>query len=488
LNLKAGKQAKEATAYAATREYLVAAMETFPGELWKDNYDLALEIHRERIQVEYLNGNFEESKLLIEISIEKAKSGIERSKFYMLLVEQYTMLGKYAEAIQTGQTALNLLGVDLPDRDFDRAVKAELAKFRTNLGDRQVGSLIDSPEMVDPVQKVVLDLLIKLQPPTYLTASRLADIIMVKSCNLCLEYGHTSKAASSYGHFGMLQSKLGNYQLSYELTLLGYQLSKRFNDKYSLSQTAVQLANFSLIWLKHIKESETLNLEALDAGLQSGMLQFVGFSMTHNLLNRIYQGRPLTPFLQEAFNILPFCQKTKNQWSVDCILGQKIVLANLLDQTHEKLYFACHEIDESDYLSEEKAGGNPNAICYYYIFKAQVLYLYEELQLALASTAKAQELMIFISGTIEVSTCNFYSSLICAALYLTASPEKQQEYWIQIEANQTQMRTWADYCPENFLHKYFLVSAEMARISGNWYEAVDLYDRAIELARESEFL
>ncbi|HSF76398.1 MAG TPA: GAF domain-containing protein, partial [Microcoleus sp.] len=490
LNLKAGKKAKESTAYTAAREYFISANEIFPGNIWKgkNNYKIAIDLYKELAQVEYLNSNFQESELLIEFAIDKVNSAIDRAEFYYLLIELYTMQGKYLEAMEVGRTALEQLGIDFPDRDFNKAVEAELGKFSEILGKREVASLIDNPEMEDPIQQIALKLLIQIFPPTYLGAPESSGFVMTKSANLSLEYGHTSKSALSYSIFGALQTMLGNYQLSYELTLLGYQLSKKVDDLYSLSQTANGLANFSLSWVKHIKQTENLNAQSIEAGLQSGMLQYAGFSMTHTLLNGIYQGKNLSLLPQEASHILLFCQKTKNQWSIDCTLGQKIILQNLLGGTQDKLYFRCDEIEESAYLNQEEVSRNPNAICYYYIFKAQVLYLYGELQLALASIAKARELSAFISGTIYASSYNFYYSLILAALHPSVSAEEQQEYWTQIEANQAQMKNWANNCPENFLHKYLLVAAEMTRISGKWYEASDLYDRAIKLAKENEFI
>jgi predicted ATPase/tRNA A-37 threonylcarbamoyl transferase component Bud32 len=356
LNLKAGKKAKESTAYTAAREYFISAKEFFPGNIWKgkNNYKMAMDLYKNLAQVEYLNSNFQESELLIELAINRVKSALERSEFYYLLIELYTMQGKYLEAIQVGRTALAQLGIDFPERDFNKAVEAELGKFSEILGKREVASLIDNPEMEDPIKQIALELLIKMLPPSYLGAPEISGVVMSKSATLSLEYGHTSKSAISYGIFGMLQAMLGNYQLSYELTLLGYQLSKKFDDLYSISQTANLLANFSLSWVKHIKQTENINAESIEAGLQSGMLQYAGFSMTHTLLNGIYQGKNLSLLPQEASDILPFCQKTKNQWSVDCILGQKIVLQNLLGKTQDKLDFSCDEIDESDYLNQEE--------------------------------------------------------------------------------------------------------------------------------------
>ena len=57
-----------------------------------------------------------------------------------------------------------------------------------------------------------------------------------------------------------------------------------------------------------------------------------------------------------------------------------------------------------------------------------------------------------------------------------------------MQANQKQMKVWSDNCPANFLHKYLLVEAEIARIFGRWQEAIDLYDQAIASAKEQEFI
>ena len=208
---------------------------------------MAMDLYKNLAQVEYLNSNFQESELLIEIAINRVKSALERSEFYYLLIELYTMQGKYLEAIQVGRTALAQLGIDFPDRDFNKAVEAELGKFSEILGKREVASLIDNPEMEDPIKQIALELLYKMLPPAYLGAPEISGVVMSKPANLSIEYGHTSKSAISYSIFGILQGILGNYQLSYELTQLGYQLSKKFDDLYSLSQTAICACQFFFV-------------------------------------------------------------------------------------------------------------------------------------------------------------------------------------------------------------------------------------------------
>jgi PAS domain S-box-containing protein len=50
------------------------------------------------------------------------------------------------------------------------------------------------------------------------------------------------------------------------------------------------------------------------------------------------------------------------------------------------------------------------------------------------------------------------------------------------------LKLWADNCPENFANRYFLVSAEIARIEGRDIDAMRLYDQAIRSARDNNFV
>ncbi|MDF5715369.1 MAG: serine/threonine-protein kinase PknK [Rhizonema sp. NSF051] len=82
LNLRAGKKAKEAIAYTAARQYLMASLDNLPENMWSNYYDIALELHKELSEIEYLNGNFEKCKSLIKISLMQAKSFIDKAEFF----------------------------------------------------------------------------------------------------------------------------------------------------------------------------------------------------------------------------------------------------------------------------------------------------------------------------------------------------------------------------------------------------------------------
>ncbi|MGK7923955.1 MAG: AAA-like domain-containing protein, partial [Spirulina sp.] len=240
--------------------------------------------------------------------------------------------------------------------------------------------------------------------------------------------------------------------------------------------------------LEHMRIAEMLNTEGIEAGLQAGDLQVVGYILIYNLYNLIYQGKNIESILREIDRALQFIQETRNDILTNYFLANKIFINNIYGLTQNKFCFDINEIKEANLLKEcQNNQALSAALCSYYIFKSHIFYLYD-CSIEIEYLKRAEKLLIFLPGSISIAKHNFYYSLTLLAHYPKASPEEQKEYWQQVETNQKQMKEWSDRCEANFLHKYLLVAAEMARISGNWQEAIDLYDRAIESAKEHEFI
>ena len=53
-----------------------------------------------------------------------------------------------------------------------------------------------------------------------------------------------------------------------------------------------------------------------------------------------------------------------------------------------------------------------------------------------------------------------------------------------IRRNQRRLRAWSRHAPSNYLHKWFLVDAELARRGGRFLQAERSYEEAIRLASQ----
>jgi len=171
----------------------------------------------------------------------------------------------------------------------------------------------------------------------------------------------------------------------------------------------------------------------------------------------------------------------------DTLTGLHLVLLNLNNKTPTKWDFQSETVGEAEYIETCQQHQNFYSLGVYQIFKLQVLYLYGNIDEALKCALATEGLMQYLLGILPVTEYNFYSSLVLAAAYPAATPADRKQYAEKLEVNQQQLKIWADNCPANFQHKYLMVASVMARISGRDLESLELIDRAIASARESEF-
>ncbi|HIK10264.1 MAG TPA: GAF domain-containing protein [Oscillatoriaceae cyanobacterium M33_DOE_052] len=457
--------------------------------MWEERYKSALELHKQTANVENLNGSGERESPSIDLNANRIIAAIDKAEIFNIKIVQSTLMGNYDAAINAGQAALKMLDVELPETDFQGEIAREIIQVNEHLEGKNIGELLHAIELNEPAYRMILKLLISTSDAAYYISQDLFAILIVKAVNISLKYGHIPESSYAYSAYGfLLGSMIGNYRDGYAFGQLAVNLSHKFNHPAQKCQTCNMLGNFILPWVKQIQFADAINNEGYQAGLDSGELQFAGYILGNKALNYFYQGKPLPELLAELAKFLQFSEQTKNQWATDALRACQMALLNLMEKTASKLDFEPVEIADLPSPDHFREHQGFSGACLEHIYKGQIFSLYGEWEMAQSHLSSAENLLGFILGLIPVAEYNFYSSLCLTALYPQVPPAEQKKYLDKLEANQKQMRIWADNCKENFLHKYFLVAAEMARITGNDLEAIDLYDRAITAASEQEFI
>lgn len=490
LNLVAGCKAKNSTAYGAAYNYIVAGIDLLPATCWESHYELSLALYKERAEIEYLTGNFEAAETCLEAAIAKARSPLEKAEIYNMSIVQYTLQAKYPEAIQAGREALALINIDLPETQLDEARAAELTLTQHLLQDRSFLAFAELPFMTQPQQKIAIKLLISMGPPTYRSHQRLWSVICAKAVNLCLQYGNTPEIGYIYPAFGGLRGyALNNYQNIEELIEITLQLIQAFNNKSAESVAYLMIGSSLRHWSHSLKVATEDYLASYRVGLESSNLQYAAYAFGHNMYCRFYQSVHLEKLFQEISESLKFSQKHKNQWAIDLLRGGQRILLEYREP-EENSVPEIERLSEAEYLAQCRTHKNWQVICIYNILKTQLLFCQEQLLEALESGKKADVEIINVApqGLLAYAHHLFIYSLVLSAVYPQLSGTEQLAYWEKISTYQQQLESWAQNCPDNFLHLSCLVKAEIARISGNLPEAIALYDQAITVAKTQECL
>jgi predicted ATPase/signal transduction histidine kinase/CheY-like chemotaxis protein/tRNA A-37 threonylcarbamoyl transferase component Bud32 len=492
LNLQAGQKAKMALAYPAARTYLNMGMHYLPKNSWETQLKLTFKLHQEMAEVEYLNKHYQQAIRLIFITIDKAKSALEKAEMYALLMRTYSILGKYQEEIETGLKALSLLNMDLPNSNSNAQefIIQEMAEIEQRIGKRKIASLVNEPKMRSPEMRMAIQLMTSILPTTItLGHFDLHHQICSRAVNLCLKYGYTPESAQSYIAYSTLQMTLGDYLKAYEFGKLAMKICERFNNTLIKARTYIAYGTQYHHFGKPLKHAIPILDEGYKAALESGEFAFASYALHSKTANLFSQGQDLEQILTKLPQFLQFAEKTQNQLVTDSLLGFQLIISNLVGQTHTKWDFHHEKLSEAQYLENCQNHKSFLGLALYHILKIITYYLYGEFDKAEQLTEHTEKLLHFITVFFTKVEYHFYHSLILIALYPKSSRKTQQKYWENITKNQQQMKNWCDQCPENFQHQYFLVQAEMSRIEGKELETVmELYEQAIASARDHSFI
>lgn len=490
LNLKVGKRTKALAAYPQALKYFSTGMALLKAKGWREHYQLTFDLYKERAEVEFSCGNFEQAADFIRQMFAKVRTNPERAEVLDLHVKLYELKGQPAEAIQLGRRALQLLDMPLPEgADVRTALDREVAEIKNLLHEKPMSTLLQEPELTLPEGKIAIRLLDKLVLATIQTNRELYYFVVAKIVNLSLKYGHTAESAYGYARYGtMLGGLWGYYKAGYEFGKLAVKLSEKFNNPAQKSKTLCTFAGELLPWLRHVKHTQPIANEAYQVGLYAGELQFAGVALMDKLLNWCYEGIGLRQMLTNLAKITQFAERTRNLAVLDMASGYRLILQNLCGLTADATSFDSEELTESQFLANCREHQSLTAICLYHVLKTQVYYLYGRPADAWQEAMQAKPSLPLIMNFPAYADYNFYAALSLAALLPNASTTDQEIYREQFHKFMHQLGVWVDHCPENFQHKYLLLQAENARLQRNQFVAMQFYKQAIESAKEHEFV
>ena len=140
-----------------------------------------------------------------------------------------------------------------------------------------------------------------------------------------------------------------------------------------------------------------------------------------------------------------------------------------------------HRVTGAEFVYHEQSSFNYQ--------KLVLQYLLEEYEAARETVLEMIKLMKTYKDPLVDPLANCYLSLALLAVFGQVPDGEKEEILTQVNDNQDLLEKLARSAPSNYLHKYHLVEAERLRVlNGEPDTTMQLYDQAIALARESEFI
>ncbi|MEG3973436.1 AAA family ATPase [Microcoleus sp. herbarium8] len=483
LNSIAGCKAKASSAYEPALKYFNTGLTLLSEQTWQTQPNLTLALHEGAAEAACLCGNFAEMEQRVSEILAQTLNPLDRVRAYEIQIDAYTAQNRLQEAIAVALVALKQCNIDLPEQPTEAGIATVMEEVANLLNNKTTHDLLNLPEMTEAESLAAMQLLSSLMPVAHVSAPLLLPFVIIASVKLSIQKGNTALSAHAYSCYGNLVNGMTeDIDAAYKFGQLGLQIVENLNARHIRSKVSFVVATFIVHCKSHLRESLPLYREAFQVGLEVGDIVHVGYSVAWFYQSAYFSGKHLGTLVSEAEPYLTTLLKlnlvTASNYSYLALAAIKRLQGTQsqteLDARTAQLYATL------------TAANDITGLHFYWVYHLTAFYLFNEIAQAVQAADEARQTLAAGIGFITIPAFYFYDSLAALAAY----PEATDKAALldRVSANQTKLYYRSQHAPMNFQHKYDLVEAERCRVLGNKTEAIDLYDRAIQLAQENHFL
>jgi signal transduction histidine kinase len=224
------------------------------------------------------------------------------------------------------------------------------------------------------------------------------------------------------------------------------------------------------------------------ACLDAGDLVFANFIAFEVVWQAVERGDTIDEVLEFSQRYAAFARDSRNDAVHQTIRLEQQFLACLKGLTRERTTFADESFQEAPFLATVTDAAFMCGVVFYHVMKLIAAYLFGDEDLALVHATEAKRTLSAAMAMPMEATFYFFHALVLARIYARAEEEERREILARLGEHSRKLGFWAKCCPENFLAKHALVSAEIARITGDALAAEQRYEEAIRAARDNGFV
>jgi PAS domain S-box-containing protein len=493
LNLIAGQKAKGAIAYMSAKKYLATGREWLAVSSWQTNYDLTLELFSETTEITYLCGEFEDVEQWAGIVLQEAKTVLDRVKVYKAKIQTSMAQREHLKAINTALQILRQLGINFPEEPSQVDLQLELDTILAYFREKPIKDLSHLLEMTEPEKLAAMQILSSVMIAAYSTAPALMALLVFKQVNLSIQYGNASESPFAYANLGLvLCGTVEGIESGYQFGQVALSLLTQRPTHVFRARTLMVVNTFVIPCKEHGRVSLAPLLEAYQNALEAGDLEFAAYCAHNYCMQSFVTGKELIEANREMAKysevMRQFKQKvalTLNQsfhQSVLTLMGHSANQSHLVGE-----FYNGKPYNEENGLPEQGAVNDGNSIFITYCNKLILYYLFSEYTEAFDALIVAKRYSDSATASPLLPLYHFYTALLRLAT-CSDNAQTQLENLEKIAENLEKIKQWADYAPMNYLHKYYLLQAEKSRVLGQWFEAEEFYEQAIQGAKDNEYL
>lgn len=489
LNCQAGDKAMNSIAYPAAENYFTTAIKLLPQNAWETHYEFTASLHKKLTLSIVQCGKSLEASNTIDDLLQKVKTNEEKVDLYMMKMEAAMNLFSFKGSADCGKEALKLFNLPKFEMSHPRIIfEAILLKIRLSF--MNINEIEQLPEATDKETQMIANIYSRISAmAVYLNSSDFA-IVVVRVLKMTLKHGLTPSSAMAFTGFALSMTNKPFYEFkkAYELGKVAYALAlKNLKDKSCLFASL-----FFISRIGHYGEPYRELSHKLESVVQLGMANGHFWAVTspvHLIVSifTVLRGESLEEQIHETENRILKQVNTKisvSEYAIMTIRQFARVLRGDTEEYHDRSFYHWGPYPGYLEMVNEKEKSTGTSEFGNQVFELSIDYFREHYAKVVAAYGEIiKKYKGFFSGDYRWILCYFFSALAIAQC-LRNNPHKKSLKTLQNIDNY--FKKCADACPDNFLYRSALISAELAFIQGKINQAIDLCRVGIESARKNK--
>ncbi|MFA9229623.1 MAG: adenylate/guanylate cyclase domain-containing protein [Microgenomates group bacterium] len=491
MNLDAGRSAKLNSAFPTALDYLARGISLMEGQpnAWATHYSLSLAMYTEATEAAYLSGQFDQMEGWFAQILDRAQNTLDKVKPYEIRILALKAQNRFKDSIDTGLDLLDQLGEKFPRNPHKGHVFADLALTALALRGRSNADLMALPLMTSPEKSAVMRIIADITSSVYWGMPNLVPLIVFRMVRLSLRYGNHPVSCFAYGCYGVLMcGVLGAMREGYRFGQLALDLLEKLNAKEWKAQIYVTPYALIFHWNEHVRNTLRPLQQSFQIGMETGLVEFACVNTNLYCIQSFLCGRPLDRVEEETRAYSTLYRQMNQETNLNYNEVFRQAMLNLMGQSADPVTLTGACYDEVAMLSQNQDRSDKTGTFFIHFNKVLLGYYFQRYDQALIHAAQAHKLLDAVLSKFEIPNLAFYEALTLLAV---AEHSRGTKRWVLIakaRVNMARLKRWSRFAPQNYLHKYDLCTAELARIKGRDDAARLAYDRAIAGASHHDYL
>ncbi|WP_411678917.1 diguanylate cyclase domain-containing protein [Clostridium thailandense] len=499
LNLWACQKAKAASAFKLSLQYISNGIRALPDNAWKQDYGLTFEIIKIYAECAYLNNEYDLAEKQIEILMKHAKNPIDQAEIRLMQSILYKFLGQFDKVIEYGTLGLRLLGARISSKPGWHSIIKELLIVKARLLGKNTEILLNATPIKNDKIKLIIRIMSELTSISYNAGNiNLFLLSTLKSLNLTLKFGNSREAGSIYCGYAVLLAVLGDLQGSYKFNKLALKLVESKERAQYRASVLFAYGFMGHAWNDSWQDLNQWFEKTMEEAIRYGDHYQIGLAGT--FMYAFKADTNLRLLIEKAMKQVPLIKQINNKygyymsflfihrWLNYVGLTDGKFTMNVSQETHElngSIGLVCSEEECLEYM---KQINSLSGIGVYYKEKMYIHYIYDDYAGAMRYLKESDKYVKQHSGTPFIVECRICNFLVLAANIPEMGATEAGKAHRRLKREYKYVKSWAENCPINFKHLQYMLEAEVKRIDGKTYKAVELYELAIQTARENGFI